>query len=316
MAPLSPASAKAIDRLRGYVPPPTSYTSVPLSRQAAVLILLFADRRGDLRVVLTLRSNTLKSYPGQSALPGGKADSVSETAFDTARREAHEEIGLPNKDSELPRPFRVEHLCELPANLARTELVVRPCVALLHAYDEATGKSADPEVSLIPRLDAKEVAAVFTAPFHNFLMEKDEPLGESDGELPGKPSDWYEGTWTEWHQSMWRMHHFFVPITNQTVSKPKHKNNPEQESTVDRLQEEESSGDLKRYRVFGMTARILVDAARVAYGQEPDFEHNSHFGDEDMIQRLKAIGRLSPIRKSGDQLTADVMQKAASTNKL
>ena len=83
--------------------------------------------------------------------------------------------------------------------------------------------------------------------------------------------------------------------------------------TVDHLEEQEKSGELQRYRVFGMTARILVDAARVAYAQEPEFEHNSHFGDEDMIQRLKSIGRLSSIRKPGDKLTAQVMQKAANT---
>jgi coenzyme A diphosphatase NUDT7 len=29
---------------------------------------------------------------------------------------------------------------------------------------------------------------------------------------------------------------------------------------------------LVRYKVWGMTARILVDAARVAYGEEPSFE--------------------------------------------
>jgi hypothetical protein len=33
----------------------------PLTRRAAVLILLFADRKGDLRVVLTMRASTLKS---------------------------------------------------------------------------------------------------------------------------------------------------------------------------------------------------------------------------------------------------------------
>ena len=52
---------QAIARLRVYVPPPSAYSSLPLSRRAAVLILLFADRRGDLRVVLTMRANTLKS---------------------------------------------------------------------------------------------------------------------------------------------------------------------------------------------------------------------------------------------------------------
>lgn len=65
-----------------------------------------------------------------------------------------------------------------------------------------------------------------------------------------------------------------------------------------------------RYRVFGMTARILVDAARVAYGVEPAFEHNSHFGDEDMIERLMRIGRLGAEKKQGEVLTRDVMMKA------
>ncbi|KAJ5520472.1 hypothetical protein N7463_000925 [Penicillium fimorum] len=46
-----------------------------------------------------------------------------ETAFQTARREASEEIGLPDINQRLPPPFSVEHLCELPANLARTEVV-------------------------------------------------------------------------------------------------------------------------------------------------------------------------------------------------
>ena len=66
-----------------------------------------------------------------------------------------------------------------------------------------------------------------------------------------------------------------------------------------------------RYRVFGMTARILVDAARVAYGQEPTFEHNSEFGDEDMMGRLMRMGRLGPERKREDRLTRDVMKLAA-----
>lgn len=135
----------------------------------------------------------------------GRADSLEETPWQTARREAREEIGLADLDQRLPAPFRVEHLCELPANLARTEVVVRPCVALLHSYDETTGRNADPEVSLIPRLDAREVAAVFTAPFHNFLMLRDEFRGVDGSQAPpGKPEDWYKGAWVYWHESDWR----------------------------------------------------------------------------------------------------------------
>ncbi|KAJ5306501.1 hypothetical protein PENANT_c031G05284 [Penicillium antarcticum] len=289
MAPLNAVSEAAIARLRSYVPPPTAYSSVPLSRRAAVLILLYADAKGDLRVVVTIRAKTLSSYAGEAALPGGRADTLEETPFQTARREASEEIGLPEGESITLPPFRVEHLCELPANLAKTELVVRPCVALLHGYDPVTGLEADPEVSLIPKLDAREVAAVFTAGFRDFLsLTEDEK--------------WYRGSWSLWHDSRWRMHQFFVP--SQTV---KHGSTS---STVN-VEEDSGSDSDFRYRVFGMTARMLVDAARVAYAQEPEFEHNSHFGDEEMIAKLRRLGRLSAVRKASDGLTRETMEKAS-----
>jgi hypothetical protein len=43
------------------VPPKTNYYDVPLSRRAAVLLLLYADQNGDLRAVLTIRAKTLSS---------------------------------------------------------------------------------------------------------------------------------------------------------------------------------------------------------------------------------------------------------------
>jgi coenzyme A diphosphatase NUDT7 len=95
---------------------------------------------------------------------------------------------------------------------------------------------------MIPRLDAKEVAAVFSAPFHNFLKSEDEvPEGV---EVPGKKSDWYHGQWTEWHKGQWgpdgrwRMHNFFVPINNQQVSKPKIREGG-QAAIAEKLEEEE-----------------------------------------------------------------------------
>lgn len=51
----------AIERLRNYVPPPTTYGDVPLTRRAAVLLLLYADPHGDLRIVITIRAKTLSS---------------------------------------------------------------------------------------------------------------------------------------------------------------------------------------------------------------------------------------------------------------
>ncbi|KAG9238607.1 NUDIX hydrolase domain-like protein [Amylocarpus encephaloides] len=268
MAPLTPVSRAAIARLRAFTPPSfTVWDRLPLSRRAAVLILLFADRRGDLRVVITMRAMTLRNFSGHAAFPGGKSDTLEETPWQTARREAQEEIGLPLDSSTLPAPFRIEHLCELPFSLAMTALAVRPCVAFLHSNDESGNNAAAVEDNMIPRLDAKEVAAVFSAPFHNFLGPEDEvPAG---AQIAGKKSDWYEGKWINWHEGPWRMHSFFVPIHNQKVCKPKIREGG-QASIADQLDEEDDG--LERYKVWGMTARMLVDAARVAYGEDPEFD--------------------------------------------
>ncbi|UPX11839.1 8-oxo-dGTP diphosphatase [Ascochyta rabiei] len=318
-------------RLRAYTPPPTQYCNCPLSRRAAVLILLFPGRHGELKVVLTMRSASLRNYAGQAALPGGKADSLSETPWETARREAYEEIGLP-LDNEKLKGFNLEHLCELPANLARTELGVRPCVAYLSPTSappdsSATSSSAaDSEVEdrLIPRLDPKEVAAVFTAPFHAFLRKDWSGPGPAPVQKNGKPEKWYRGSWTDWHESRWRMHNFYVP--KPPPASQEMRRNAEKSSPPPQASSEHGSGlpegddprpepsaldDLTTFRVFGMTARIMVDAARVAYGEEPEFEHNSHFGDEDMIGRLLKMGRLSQVRKKGEVLTKDVLKHAS-----
>ena len=79
----------------------------------------------------------------------------------------------------------------------------------------------------------------------------------------------------------------------------------------DRVQNQQDALDQPRYRVFGMTARILVDAARVAYGRDPEFAHNSSFGDEEMIAKLRKMGRLGPKKEKGEVLTRGIMQEAA-----
>jgi peroxisomal coenzyme A diphosphatase NUDT7 len=50
-----------------------------------VLLLLF-ERAGKLRVLLTTRSKTLRSHPGQTALPGGRMDETDTDAIHTAVR--------------------------------------------------------------------------------------------------------------------------------------------------------------------------------------------------------------------------------------
>ncbi|KAK4181269.1 putative peroxisomal coenzyme A diphosphatase precursor [Triangularia setosa] len=323
MAPLNAVSAAAVARLRAFKPPPFPlWDRLPVSRRAAVLLLLYADRKGDLRVVITMRAATLRSFSGHAALPGGKADTIQETPYQIARREAYEEIGLPLDNNHLPPPFTIEHLCYLPANLARTELVVRPVVALLHTSPPSStvtsptslnvshvssqpNSTITAEDTLIPKLDAKEVAAVFSAPFHNFLKSSDEPGHEKvEGE-------WYNGSWTEWHQEPWRMHFFYVPVTSQRVTKPIIREGGLASLAEDHNPEEEAVEEEKRYKVWGMTARILVDAATIAYGEKPEFEHNSHFGDEKIIEGLERLGRLGEKKRRGSTVTKEDVKKAA-----
>ena len=58
-----------------------------------------------------------------------------------------------------------------------------------------------------------------------------------------------------------------------------------------------------------MTARMLVDAARTAYGEEPEFEHNTHFGDEKMIERRIRMGRFSNMSVPEDKIIKDEVEK-------
>ena len=183
----------------------------------------------------------------------------------------------------MPKPFEIEHLCELPTNLAVTEIGVRPCIAFLHDRSSSDDGHSEVEESMIPRLNAKEVAAVFSAPFHRFLEQE---------------TGWYEGSWRHWHDTTWRMHNFYVPVPG------RNEKSPESETTE------------KQYRVWGLTARMAIDAARLAFDEIPEFEHNTHIGDEDIMKRLYGMGKLHKARKAGEQLSREELMKASKAAKI
>ncbi|KAF9649871.1 hypothetical protein BDM02DRAFT_3094075, partial [Thelephora ganbajun] len=122
------------------------------NRRAAVLILLF-EKEGSLRVLLTTRSKTLRSHPGQTALPGGKYEETDGSLVATAYREAFEEIAL---DVESPH-LRI--VTTLPPFLSAKKLIVTPTIGLL----------TDPSVldTLVPSPD--EVDLIFDHPVKAFL---------------------------------------------------------------------------------------------------------------------------------------------------
>lgn len=249
----------------------------------------------------------MSSYAGQVSLPGGKADTLTEAPFETARREAFEEIGLPV--DYLPSPFRVEHLCELPSHLAVTELGVRPCVAFLHTDgspnagassftpsspssssedSSSEGSNAVTGESLMARLNPTEVAAVFSCPFHRFISARTEHT-QTESHIK------YRGQWNNWNGVKWRMHNFFIPKTHFGTTKRKESEKTDYESKATSIED-------NSYKVWGLTARILIDSARIAYDEDPEFEFNRGIGEEAMLKRLWERGRLKDERQQGDRM--------------
>ena len=126
---------------------------------AAVLVGL-VEREAGLSVLLTRRSETLRRHTGQVALPGGRRD-PGETAWQTALREAEEEIGLhPSFVSlaGLSTPYRTG-----------TGYLITPVVGFVR---EGFTLTANPD----------EVAHIFETPF-GFLMDPGN-YQEHERELP------------------------------------------------------------------------------------------------------------------------------------
>ena len=134
----------------------------------------------------------------------------------------------------------------------------------------------------MPKLNPKEVRAIFTAPFRNFLFSRD------PDDIAKGTSKWYQPVVGAWGDERWPMHQFFVPAQRTSSSK----------------------GEVRRHRVFGLTARILVDAARIAYKEDPEFRFNERIGEEDAIAKLLQSGRMSRPRRPGDAFSMRDMAEA------
>ncbi|CAI9097283.1 OLC1v1033671C1 [Oldenlandia corymbosa var. corymbosa] len=122
-------------------------------KRAAVLICIFEDPNGELKVILTKRSMNLSTHPGEVVLPGGKTDEALDADdIATALREAKEEIGLaPNlvKVITALEPFVSFHL-----------LTVVPVVGFLTGIDDFK-----------PVLNPHEVDAIYYLPLEMFIKE-------------------------------------------------------------------------------------------------------------------------------------------------
>ena len=119
-------------------------------REAAVLIAVSrpAGDSSPSKVVLTVRSENLKSHAGQISLPGGSIEPEDADLAAAALREAEEEIGLP--------PKHVEVIGELGPMALPSGFLVTPVVGLIPP-------------GLAFTLCSREVADIFETPLDLIL---------------------------------------------------------------------------------------------------------------------------------------------------
>ena len=111
-------------------------------RPAAVFIGL-TERQGELQLMLTERTHTVRDHPGQVAFPGGVAEECDTDLVSTALRESEEEVGL--------RADQTTVVGYLAAQPIITGYAVLPVVGF---YDPDFQAQVDP----------REVAGVFEVP--------------------------------------------------------------------------------------------------------------------------------------------------------
>jgi 8-oxo-dGTP pyrophosphatase MutT (NUDIX family) len=128
-------------------------TAQSLVRAAVLVPLLRASERDATKVVLTRRRADLRSHAGEISFPGGREDPGDADLFETALREAEEEIGLPRAAVHL--------VGELPPTPTfATNYVIHPYVGTLDA--PAEWHASPREVDAVLELSLGELARAKT----------------------------------------------------------------------------------------------------------------------------------------------------------
>jgi 8-oxo-dGTP pyrophosphatase MutT (NUDIX family) len=123
------------------------YMRTNVLRDAAVLVPII-DHPGEATVLLTKRTEKLKSHSGQVAFPGGRIDDTDASPEDAALRETLEEVGLPASEIEI--------IGRMPDYVSGTGFRIRPVFGIVR-----------PGFDLV--INEDEVEAAFEVPLR-FLM--------------------------------------------------------------------------------------------------------------------------------------------------
>lgn len=144
------------------------------ARPAAVLCALFDDG-GDVAVVLTRRSATLRSHTGEVSFPGGRLD-PGETPLAAALREAEEEIGLDPGGVEIIGTLR-------PLSTSSSSSLITPFVGVLPGRPQLRRNAA--EVARVFTVTLAELVAPGT--YHEEIWEREGgAFGVHFFEVPGE----------------------------------------------------------------------------------------------------------------------------------
>lgn len=123
--------------------PPVAH---PPNARAAVLVPLYDDPEGRMRVVLTKRPDTMRTHPGDVVFPGGMMER-GEDPLTTATREAWEEIGLP------PEAVRRVLGGLTPISTRNRSKLIVPIVAEIERPAELVPDPSEVDLILEPTLD-------------------------------------------------------------------------------------------------------------------------------------------------------------------
>ncbi|CAG61650.1 uncharacterized protein GVI51_K10637 [Nakaseomyces glabratus] len=280
----------------------------PLGRRSAVLVLLFIGNQGELRVLLTKRSRSLRSFSGHVSFPGGKADDAKETPEQVARRETCEEIGLPQDAAQLKRDYGMEIenlLTEMPCYISRTLLSVKPVVCLL----KNTHKS-DLDILEASKFAAKlnpgETSSLFSVPLRD-LAPRHLRRGMATEYVDHREES------LEWGGLPWLVDHFYYPVENPQEAPwlTDVQDLSSEENEVEVLRDA-SSHRVQCRDLWGLTAKIISDLAAIATGLiTTDTSRQATVGHEDLIYGLYTNGQMQPERS---QWESDMIRAKRDTN--
>lgn len=149
-------------------------------RRSSVLLLVAGTDLEDSQLVLEERGHSLRSQPGQFALPGGGADPGDRDEVHTALREAQEETGLDPREvtvlgafAAIPMPWRSQHVTPVLAWMpTRPPLRVQDPVEVervVWARLTGEGSLTDPARRYRGLLDDRPVGPVFDLPDDAFV---------------------------------------------------------------------------------------------------------------------------------------------------